>query len=163
MNTGNGQAGGQRLGAVSGNFNDQGITSGDARPDGSGRQVRNQAGTLAGDARDFRNQLAAAGGSRQDLQTVDEVIRALSTLAGTLQSGTEYQGLNDLTASLDKLKKLEFDIRQRTDKSSNQLFVPGADEAPSQYRAMVNDYFRDLSRRSTAGAPSGAASGGTQK
>jgi hypothetical protein len=153
-----------RLGPVDGNFNDQASSSGDARPDGGvgGRQFRNQAGQLAGDAREFRNQLQASGGSRQDLQVVDEVIRALGTLANQLESG-EYEGLNDLTAAaLDKLKKLEFDIRQRTDKSSNQLYVAGADEAPSQYRAMVNDYFSSLSRGSTVGARTGAPAAGSR-
>lgn len=123
---------------------------------GDPRQFRNQAGQLLGDARGFRNQLQASGGSRQDLQQADEVIRALNALANGSGNG-DYEGLSQLTAAaLESMKKLEFDIRQRTDKTSNQLYVPGTDEAPSQYRAMVNDYFRDLSRRSTTGAPGGA-------
>jgi hypothetical protein len=123
----------------------------DGRPDGFDRQARNQAGSFVGDAREFRNQLQAAGGSRQDLQTVDEVIRALQSVASQLQPGN-FQGMSELTAAaLDKLKKLEFELRKRVDTTSDELYLSGAEEAPSRYRSRVDNYFRELSRGQPAG------------
>jgi hypothetical protein len=108
---------------------------------------------LIGDARDFRNQLQAAGGSRQELQAADEVIRALQSMANREQAGN-IRGLNDLTAAaLDSLKKLEFELRQRTDTTSDELYLSSTEEAPARYRPLVNDYFRELSRGTKAAAP----------
>jgi hypothetical protein len=133
--------------------------NGDARPDGIGRQLRNQAGQFLGDAREFRNQLADAGGTRQELRAADDVIRALQSLASEQQAGN-IRGLNELTAAaLDSLKKLEFDLRQRVDTTSDELYLSSTEEAPARYRSQVDDYFRELSRGQGArsnGAPSGA-------
>jgi hypothetical protein len=151
MGLGGGRGGGgqQRLGGAP--FGGQPGTAGDARPDGFDRQARNQAGQFLGDAREFRNQLASAGGTRQDLQTVDEVIRALQSMASQLQPGN-FQGMSELTAAaLDKLKKLEFELRRRVDTTSDELYLSGAEEAPERYRSRVNDYFRELSRGQSAG------------
>jgi hypothetical protein len=129
----------------------------DGRPDGFDRQARNQAGSFLGDAREFRNQLQAAGGSRQDLQTVDEVIRALQSVASQLQPGN-FQGMSELTAAaLEKLQKLEFELRKRVDTTSNELYLSGAEEAPARYRSRVDNYFRELSRGQPAGSNGAAA------
>jgi hypothetical protein len=56
------------------------------------------------------------------------------------------KGLQQLTAAaLETMRKLEFDLRKRTDPTSDELYLSGADEAPPQYRPMVSEYFRELS------------------
>lgn len=116
------------------------------------RQLRNQAGQLATDAAALRRQLQQSGASAQDLQAVDEVLRALRAM-GDGQTGRNGTGLQELSAAaLDRMKKLEFDLRKRTDTTSDQLFLSGTDEAPARYREQVGEYFRELSRRSGGAA-----------
>ena len=128
---------------------------GDARPGSGGggdygRQLRNQAGQLANDAQQLRRQLQESGGSAQDLQAVDEVLRNLRGMNGE-QTG-DLTGLQQLSsAALDRMKRLEFELRRRTDTSSDQLFLSGSDEAPERYRSLVNEYFRELSQRPADG------------
>jgi len=129
---------------------------GDARPDqnrgmgtgGSfGRQLSNTAGQLAADAQQLRRQLQESGGSAQDLQAVDAVLRSLRELTSAAGSGTP-SGLQQLSAAaLDRMKKLEFDLRQRTDTTSDQLYLAGSEDAPVKYRSLVDEYFRSLSQQ----------------
>ena len=144
-------SGGQRLGG--GAFNDGragGPLAGDARRGTGGdydRQFRNQLGQLTNDAQQFRRQLAESGGTPQDLQAVDQVLRSLRDLTAASASGTPT-GLDQLTtAAFDRMKKLEFDLRQRTDTTSDQLYLAGRDEAPVKYRPLVDEYFRALSQQ----------------
>jgi len=130
---------------------------GDARPNGSfaNRDVRNQAAQLASDAQDLRRQLAQSGGTQSDLKNIDEVIKALQALKGD-GVNTNPSGLQELSAAaLDKMKKLEFDLRKRTDTTSDDMYLSGADEAPTKYRPLVDEYFRALSKGS-APAPKAA-------
>jgi len=144
-----GGAGGQRLGGFNGGVADGPLLGGDARPGmgtGDPRQLRNQAGQLAADAQELRRQLQDAGGSAQDLQAVDEVLRALRGLSNEAGNGTPT-GLSDLSAAaLDRMKRLEFDLRRRTDTTSDQLYLAGSEEAPVRYRSLVDEYFRSLSQ-----------------
>lgn len=132
-----------------------GNAGGDARDVGNRgefRQWRDQAAQMASDAQDLRRQLQAAGTGARDLQSVDEVIRALRDM-GTDKMSVDPRNMQALSATaLDKLRKLELDLRKRTDTTSNELFLSGADEAPPQYRPLVDEYFKELSKRSGAGA-----------
>jgi len=105
----------------------------------------------------LRRQLAQAGGNARDLQSVDEVLRALRAMSGD-QVNVNPSGLQELSAAaLDKMKKLEFDLRKRTDTTSDEMYLSGADEAPTKYRPLVDEYFRELSKRS--GTPQKSAAG----
>lgn len=130
---------------------------GDARPNGNfgNRDIRDQAAQLTSDAQDLRRQLAQSGGTQQDLRNVDEVIKALQALKGDGVNANP-SGLQELSAAaLDKMKKLEFDLRKRTDTTSDDMFLSGADEAPTKYRPLVDEYFRALSK----GTPAPKAAG----
>ena len=62
-------------------------------------------------------------------------------------------GRQDLvTAALQKLQAVEFSIRKRLDTSSDALYLSGADEAPAEFRPMVEEYTRRLSRPAAATA-----------
>jgi hypothetical protein len=129
---------------------------GDARPGMGGdfdRQFRNQVGQLANDAQQLRRQLQDAGGTQQDLQAVDQVLRSLREMTSASGDGTPT-GIDQLSAAaLDRMKKLEFDLRQRTDTTSDQLYLAGRDDAPVKYRPLVDEYFRALSQQQQQGTP----------
>lgn len=108
---------------------------------------------MTNDAQALRRQLQQSGASAEDLRAVDEVLRALRGMSdGMTGNPTGLQQLS--AAALDRMKKLEFDLRKRTDTTSDQLFLSGADEAPARYREQVDQYFRELSRGSGNGASS---------
>jgi hypothetical protein len=94
----------------------------------------------------LRRQLAQSGATARDLQTVDEVARALRAMSGdqTKTNAGELEGL--AAAALDKMKRLEFDLRKRTDTTSDEMYLSGADDAPAKYQPMVDEYFRELSK-----------------
>jgi hypothetical protein len=150
---GGGRGGEMRLG--DGNFADRlagGPSGGDARAGGGyigdPRQFRNQLGQMTSEAGDLRRQLQAGGAGSADLRAIDDVARALREMGSGRLDG-DPRGLQQLTASaLETLRKLEFDLRKRTDPTSNELYLSGADDAPPQYRPMVSEYLRELSRRS---------------
>jgi hypothetical protein len=127
-------------------------------PLGDLRQLRDRAGQLSTDAEALRRQLQASGNQRQDLATMDDVIRALRAL-DSQGLKTDPRELADLsTAALDKLRKLEFELRKRTDTTSDELYLSGADDAPPQYRSLIDEYYRALSKgqdEARAGRPSG--------
>ncbi len=102
---------------------------------------------MSAEAADLRRQLQAGGAGNADLRAIDDVARALRE--GTSRLDGDPRGIQELTASaLETLRKLEFDLRKRTDPTSNELYLSGADDAPAPYRPMVSEYFRELSRRS---------------
>jgi hypothetical protein len=55
--------------------------------------------------------------------------------------------------ALDKMKLLEYDLRKRTDMTSDQLLLSGSDDAPAKYRPLVDEYFRSLSKQTSSAAP----------
>ena len=127
------------------------MNGGDARPNGGGgmidpRQFRNQANQFANDARDFRRQLQQAGGQAGELRSVDEVIRSLQQLGSSSSTLQNQQAL--AAEALEKMRMVEFNLRKRLDTTSDELFLSGAEEAPVRYRSQIEEYYRELSRRS---------------
>jgi hypothetical protein len=111
------------------------------------RQWRDRANQLNGDLQDVRRQLQRSGAEQRDLQAIDEVMRALRAM-GDERAQTDFAGLKDLSAAaLETLQKLELDLRKRTDPTSNELYLSGADQAPPKYRSQVDDYYRELSKK----------------
>jgi hypothetical protein len=92
---------------------------------------------------DLRRNLQQSGAEAADLRQVDEALRAMRE---AVKAGTPI-GVQELTAqALQEMSKLEFTLRKRLDTSSDQLFLAGAEEAPAEFRPMVEDYNRRLSR-----------------
>ena len=68
---------------------------------------------------------------------------------GTGRADGDFSGMKDLSAAaLDKLQKLELELRKRTDTTSNELYLSGAEQAPPKYRPLVDEYYRELSKKS---------------
>ncbi|MEZ5317750.1 MAG: hypothetical protein R2752_10150 [Vicinamibacterales bacterium] len=68
------------------------------------------------------------------------------------QATQNPQGLAQLSGeALEKLKKLEFDLRKRVDTTNDQLFLSGSEDVPAPYQAVISEYFRNLSRKTGGG------------
>jgi hypothetical protein len=72
------------------------------------------------------------------------------------QRNDNPRGLAELSATaLEKLRKLEFELRKRVDTTSDELYLSGADEAPAKYRSLVDEYYRALSKGPGANGSTG--------
>jgi hypothetical protein len=127
---------------------------GDSRPSLSGEQMRdmrNQAQQFANDAQALRNLMQAAGLAGRDLATVDEVIKALRELEGD-RPYRDPVGLQTLQGQvLDKMQKIEFDLRKRVDTTNDSLYLSGSEDVPPTFRNLVEEYSRRLAKKPTGG------------
>ena len=112
------------------------------------------------DTQQWRDALRNSGGSAGELRNVDEVLRNLRALTSANDAVlTDPQHMKDLlTAAAENAKKADFSVRQRTDTTSDALFLASAEEAPPKYQQQVSDYFKGLSRAGAVAAPAPAAS-----
>jgi hypothetical protein len=53
--------------------------------------------------------------------------------------------------ALDKMKKLEFDLRKRIDTTNQQMYLSGSDDVPAAFRPQIEEYYRALSKQSGGG------------
>ena len=59
----------------------------------------------------------------------------------------------------DNIKRFEYTLRRRLDANASQVFLSGTDDVPEQYRKLVEQYYRSLSKgggkrkREAAGRP----------
>ena len=106
------------------------------------------------DAQQWRDALRNTGGTAGELRNVDEMLRNLRAITGANDSTlTDPQRIKDLlTAAADNAKKADFSVRQRTDATSDALFLASAEEAPPKYQQQVSDYFKGLSRAGATAA-----------
>jgi uncharacterized protein DUF4175 len=143
----NGQ-GDTQQGSPSAMMNPQGGSLGDARPMGrfSGdqvRQFRGEARQRAADAEQLRKLLQ---GQKVDAKELDEIIKGLRRL----DDETPYanpEALARLERSVtDNIKRFEYTLRRRLDANASQVFLSGTDDVPEQYRKLVEQYYRSLSK-----------------
>lgn len=119
---------------------------GDSRPNGDMRQIQSQARQLANDAADVRRQLAQAGVAPKDLTPVDDVVKALQALGSDKVQNPK--GVQELyQTAVEKFKALEFEIRKRVDTSNEQLFLSGSEDMPPQFKALIEEYTRALTKK----------------
>jgi hypothetical protein len=83
----------------------------------------------------------------KDLQSVDEVVKALRAMDSD-KLGENPLGLQQLYATaLDKMKKLEYDLRKRTDTANDQLYISGSEDIPKLWESIIQQYYRNLSKK----------------
>ena len=129
-------------------------TSGDARPglsSGEIRQWRNTARELANDAGEFRRAAQSAGLTGKDLTSVDEVVKALRALDSDKLASDPLGMQQLLGTALDKMKKLEYDLRKRADTANEQLYISGSEDVPKLWESIINDYYRTLGKGKKGG------------
>jgi len=94
-----------------------------------------------------RRQLQQAGIAARELQPVDEVVKALRAL-GDEKNYSDPQGLQQLfSTAMERFKALDFEIRKRVDTTSEQLFLSGSEDVPASFRALIDEYYRTLSKK----------------
>ena len=70
----------------------------------------------------------------------------------TDKAATDPQSLQQLSAAaLEKLTKFEWDLRKRVDTSNNALYLSGSDEVPANYKDLIEQYYRALSKKKAGG------------
>jgi hypothetical protein len=114
------------------------------------RNMRNQAGEFVRDAQALRNLMGQAG-LTEDVQAVDDLIRSLRQLEGS----QAYENLTDLqqlqSAALTKAQQLELNLRKRLDTTNDQLFLSGSEDVPPQFKSLIEEYYRRLSKKTGGG------------
>jgi hypothetical protein len=113
------------------------------------RNLRNQASQDRRTADQLRSLMQQQG--IKDLQNIDEYIKALAALEGERAYG-DPQGLQTLQAmALEKVQKVELDLRKRLDKTSDQMFLNGTPDVPAASRGLVDEYFRQIGKKPGGG------------
>jgi hypothetical protein len=88
----------------------------------------------------------ALQGQRVDTRDLDEVLRGLRRLddEGSYQDAGELLRLQSQVA--DNMKRFEYGLRRKIEGDANQVMLSGTDEVPEQFRKLVEQYYRSLSK-----------------
>ena len=85
-------------------------------------------------------------GQKLDARQLDEVLRGLRAL----QDDRVYQNVEELqrlqSQVTENMKRFEFGLRRRAEGANAQPVLSGADEVPEQFRKMVEQYYKSLSK-----------------
>ena len=107
------------------------------------RQFRGEARQFAADAQQLRRMLQGQG---IDPRVLDEVLRNLRALDDdrVYQDAATLERLQ--TAVADGMKRFEFALRRQAEMKGTEVFLSGADDVPEQYRKLVDQYYKSLSK-----------------
>ena len=107
------------------------------------RQFRGEVRQWLNDAEQLRRLLQ---GQRMDSRQLEEVLRGLRQL----QDDRLYQDVEELqrlqSAVTENMKRFEFGLRRRAEGGNAQPVLSGSDEVPDQFRKMVEQYYKSLSK-----------------
>ena len=121
---------------------------GDARPGGrftgeQVRQFRGEARQRAADAEALRRLLSQ---QKIDTKEIDEILKGLRRL----DDESAYANPESLArleqAVTDNIKRFEYTLRRKLDANASQVFLSNSDDVPEQYRKLVEQYYRSLSK-----------------
>jgi hypothetical protein len=108
------------------------------------RQYRRELQERAADAQALRQALQNAGVPAKELEDVARQLRAMDNDSAF----KDPLGVQELTnAALETLKKFEFDLRKKLDKSSNTLFLNPNEEIPANFKKLVDEYYKSLAKK----------------
>ena len=114
------------------------------------RNMRNQVGEFVRDAQALRDLMGQAG-LADDVRAVDDLIRSLREM----EKGQAYDNVASLqqlqSAALTKAQQLELNLRRRLDTTSDQLFLSGSEDVPPQFKSLIEEYYRRLSKKTAGG------------
>jgi hypothetical protein len=81
-----------------------------------------------------------------DARQLEDVLRGLRQL----QDDRIYQDVEELqrlqSAVTENMKRFEFGLRRRAEGGNAQPVLSGSDEVPEQFRKMVEQYYKSLSK-----------------
>ena len=117
------------------------------------RQFRGEARQFANDAAQLRRMVQGQG---VDPKVLDEVLRNLKALDDdrVYQDAATLERLQSAVA--EGMKRFEFSLRRQAESKGSEVFLSGADDVPEQYRKLVEQYYKSLSKGSAKpdrGAP----------
>ena len=122
---------------------------GDSRP-GPGRyspeDIRQFRGELRQRTQDAEQLRRLLKDQKIDAKDLEEILRGLRQLddAGMYQNPEALTRLQ--SAVTENIKRFEYTLRRRLDANANQVFLSGNDDVPEQYRKLVEQYYRSLSK-----------------
>jgi hypothetical protein len=133
----NGGLGGRRPGNLGAQFDPGDI-----------RQFRGDARQYAADAAQLRRMVQGQG---VDPRVLDEVLRNLKALDDdrVYQDAATLERLQSSVA--EGMKRFEFSLRRQAESKGSEVFLSGTDDVPEQYRKLVDEYYKSLSK-----APAGS-------
>jgi hypothetical protein len=110
------------------------------------RQLQREYQELSKDAQELRQRLQQAGVNPADFE---QILRDLQGL-GTNGAFNDPKALEKLQAdALDRLKKVEFNLRRKLGESNESLGLSGSDEVPASFRQAIEEYYRLLAKKQT--------------
>jgi chromosome condensin MukBEF ATPase and DNA-binding subunit MukB len=113
------------------------------------RQFRGEIRQWMNDAEQLRRLVQ---GQKLDTRQLDEVLRGLRSL----QDDRLYKDVEELqrlqAAVTENMKRFEFGLRRRAEGATAQPVLSGADEVPEQFRKLVEQYYKSLSKGPATGA-----------
>ena len=135
--TGPNTAGGSTYGSGDRRYSNGLFTPGDVR------QFRGEVRQYTGQVEQLRRALQ---GQRIDPRELDEVLKGLRRLDDdrVYQDAAELTRLQSQVA--DGMKRFEYGLRRRVEGDANQVLLSGSDEVPEQFRKLVEQYYRSLSK-----------------
>jgi hypothetical protein len=107
------------------------------------RQFRGDARQFANDAAQLRRMVQGQG---IDPKALDEVLRNLKALDDDriYEDAATLERLQSAVA--DGMKRFEFSLRRQAEMKGSEVFLSGADQVPEQYRKLVDQYYKSLSK-----------------
>ena len=110
---------------------------------GQVRQFRGEARQFVNDAQQLRRLLQ---GQNIDPRALDEILRNLKALDDdrVYQDAATLERLQ--TAVAEGMKRFEFNLRRQAEMKGSEVFLSGADDVPEEYRKLVEQYYKSLSK-----------------
>jgi hypothetical protein len=107
------------------------------------RQFRGEARQFATDAQQLRRMVQGQG---VDPRALDDVLRNLRALDDdrVYQDAATLERLQ--TAVAEGMKRFEFNLRRHAELKGTEVFLSGADDVPEEYRKLVEQYYKSLSK-----------------
>jgi predicted ABC-class ATPase len=107
------------------------------------RQFREEARRFAAEGRQLRDALRQ---QNIDARELEEILRKLREL----EDSRTYKDVNELLALqsyvAEGMKRFEFSLRRKVGEDDSRAIVSGAEEVPQEFRKLVEEYYRSLSR-----------------
>ena len=110
------------------------------------RQLQAQMRQWSGEAQQLRGMLR---GANIDPKELDELLRTFRQL----EDERVYKDVNELqrlqSYVTEGIKRFEFNLRRQLDATDNSVVLTGSDEVPEEFRKLVEQYYRSLSKGGT--------------
>ena len=129
--------------------------SGDRRPGAGGR------GLTPEDARQFRAEVRQMTASAEQLRrtvgkddqaAVADLLKKLRELDSDKVFSDPAQFERLQTQAADAVKRFEFNLRRKTELKGNEVLLSGDGDVPEEFRKLVEQYYKSLSKGSASGA-----------